>query len=131
MSVFPEPGEKTQPVFGKPVGVLAGAESAATELLHLQEPSLPPPDPFGGEVEDRIGDGELGHGRDLGILVLAHPQARDRERPQPRGKLVEEPTEVTAAGSERLQSLEAVDHNQPWAAFSDRAAELLGNSVKP
>ena len=44
---------------------------------------------------------------------------------------MEEFAEFAAVGGECLQRLEAVDHNQPGAASSDHAAELLSNTAEP
>lgn len=111
--------------------MLTGAETTAPELLDLEEPSLALADPVGGEIHDRIGHGELSHGGDLGVLVFTHPQGSGRKRPEPPGQLMQEVAELAIAIRERLERLEAVDHDEPGAALLDHAGDLLDDARQP
>src|SRR5881227_4389593 len=70
------------------------------------------------EGDDRVGDGELGRRRDLGLVVLADPKRGGGEDGEVTGEVVEEAAELGARriGRERL---EAVNHDDARTALLD------------
>ena len=122
--------EELDPVAGESVRVLAGEEVAPTELEHLEDAELAAPCSLDGERQDRVGDRELGGSRDLVVAVLADPERRHRERGQPTGELVEEPSEVLVPPRVRMQRFEAVDDEHPGASLLDELADPLEHARK-
>ena len=57
-----------------PVCVLAGGETATTQLEYLKNPRLPFRHARGAQGDDRVRHGELGRVRGVGPVVLADPE---------------------------------------------------------
>ena len=116
----------------KPIPVLPAEEAAASEFQDLQDPRVAIGRGFGGQRDDAVGDRELRGVRDLVRSVLADPQGRRRERRQVAREVLQEAPERRRIRGERMQRLEAVDHEQSRSSFSenrDHATECLGQRV--
>ena len=113
--------------------MLPAQEAAASELQDLQDPRVAIGRRLDGERDDAVGDRELGRDRDLVRSVLADPQGRRRVGRQVPREVLEEAPERRRVRGERMQRLEAVDHEQPRSSLSehrDHATERLGQRVR-
>ncbi len=120
-----QPGEQVQALAAQAIGVPAGPEATAPQLPDLQEPHLALAAAYGGQVDDRISDGELRQERDLRCVVFADPQGGGGKGGQQPGELVQEPPEFGVVSGEGAQGLEAVDHDEPRAALLERQRDLF------
>ncbi len=108
-------------------------EAATSELQDLEDPRIAIGRRLDGERDDAVGDRELGRDRDLVRSVLADPQGRRRVGRQVPREILEEPPERRRVRGERMQRLEAVDHEQPGPSLSEHrnhATERLGQRVR-
>jgi hypothetical protein len=116
----------------EPISVLAAQGAAPSELQDLQDALLAIGGRFDGERDDAVGDRELRRDRDLVRSVLTDPQGRRGVRRQVAREILEEAPERHRVRGERMQCLEAVDHEQPRSSLSkrrDHTTECLGQRV--
>src|SRR5215207_2845243 len=108
--------------------MFAGPISASSQLEHAEIAADAFGRPFRLQMDDGVGDAELGALHCFLGCVLAYPKRRDCQSGETPGQVVEESSEISVVDSEVSQRLEAVDNDDAGTALLDQSVDAFAHA---